>query len=67
MDTYFATTWDGADHHPDAGDAYVHVRLADRVSGTGSVMVYLPDGTALVVPARDLIRLAPARHASPVR
>ena len=45
---------------PAGNDAYVRVRLTERAGPTGSATVYLLDGTALMVPGRDLIRLAPA-------
>jgi hypothetical protein len=51
---------DGSPHTPTSSDAYVHVRVADHPRPTGAVTVYLPDGTSLVVPEHDLIRLAPA-------
>jgi len=52
---------DGTLHVPERDDAYVRVRLPEPAgSATAPVTVYLADGTALVVCARDLVRLAPA-------
>ena len=52
---------DGTVHVPDRDDAYVRVRLTEPAGPTTApVTVYLADGTALVVCARDLVRLAPA-------
>lgn len=59
--TYIPHFLDGSPHTPKRNDAYVHVRVADRFAPTGPVTVYLSDGTALVVPGRDVVRLAPAR------
>jgi hypothetical protein len=59
--TYFAYFPDGSPPTPTESDAYVHVRVTEPVQASGSVTVYLPNGTALLVPCRDLVRLAPAR------
>jgi hypothetical protein len=59
--TYVACFPDGSLPIPTAYDAYVHVRVTKPVRPTGSVTVYLPNGTALLVPARFLVRLARAR------
>jgi hypothetical protein len=59
--TFVPRFLDGSLHIPQRDDAYVHVRLTEP--GTmheAAVTVYLPDGTALVVSGRDLLRLAPA-------
>lgn len=50
---------DGSPHVPARDDAYVHVRLYEPAPPAGVVTVYLPDGTALMVSGRDLVRLAP--------
>ena len=59
-ETYIPQFLDGSLHTPSGNDAYVRVRLTERAGPTGSATVYLLDGTALMVPGRDLIRLAPA-------
>jgi hypothetical protein len=51
---------DGTVYVPERDDAYVRVRLTEPARPTGAVTVYLPDGTALVVPGRDLVKVAPA-------
>jgi hypothetical protein len=58
--TFFAYFPDGSAPTPSEHDAYVHVRVTQPVRPTGSLTVYLPNGTALLVPCRDLVRLAPA-------
>jgi hypothetical protein len=58
--TFVPQFLDGTRHEPRCDDAYVRVRLSQPASSAGAVNVYLPDGTALVVPAGDLVRLAPA-------
>jgi hypothetical protein len=50
---------DGSPHTPNQSDAYIHVRVTGQPQPNGSSTVYLPDGTALVVPVRDLLRLVP--------
>jgi len=37
-------------------DAYIPVRVVDASRRDGSFLVYLPDGTALVVTGRQLLR-----------
>jgi hypothetical protein len=51
---------DGSVHTPHVGDAYVRVRLTEPVPSKHAVTVYLVDGTALIVSARDVVRLTPA-------
>ena len=41
---------------PDA-DAYIRVRVPNGAGPDGSALVYLPDGTALVVDAHQLVHL----------
>ena len=65
-DSYVAHSSDDSRHMPGENDAYVHVRVTQMEWPDGYVMVYLPDGTALVVPSRDLIRLAPAGGGRPL-
>ena len=43
---------------PDA-DAYIRVRVPNGAGPDGSALVYLPDGTALVVDAHQLVHLDP--------
>jgi hypothetical protein len=50
---------DGTVHLPHVGDAYVRVRLAEPARSARAVTVYLVDGTAIVVSARDVVRLTP--------
>jgi hypothetical protein len=45
---------------PASGDAYIRVRVTDEPRGDGSLLVYLPDGTALVVNGQLLLHLDPA-------
>jgi hypothetical protein len=61
-ETYIPQFLDGSLHTPTGNDAYVRVRLTARAGPTGMATVYLPDGTALMVPGPDLIRLAPAER-----
>lgn len=49
---------DGTPHFPSCDDAYVRVRLVDPARPASTVTVYLPNGTALVVPRRDLVTVA---------
>jgi hypothetical protein len=56
---------DGSPPLRTAYDAYVLVRVTKPVRPSGSVTVFLPNGTALLVPARDLVRLAPTRCEQP--
>jgi hypothetical protein len=65
--TFVPRFLDGSPHIPEPDDAYVHVRLFERVHLAGVVTVYLPDGTALLVSGRDLLRLAPVDDALEVR
>jgi hypothetical protein len=58
--TFVPRFLDGSLHTPQRDDAYVHVRLPEPPEQAGAVTVYLPDGTALVVSRRDLVRLAAA-------
>jgi hypothetical protein len=58
--TFVPRFLDGSPHIPQRDNAYVHVRLTRPVRPTEMVTAYLPDGTALVVSGRDLLRLAPA-------
>ena len=43
---------------PDA-DAYIRVRVPNGPGPDGSTLVYLPDGTALVVGTQQLLHLDP--------
>jgi hypothetical protein len=43
-------------------DAYIPVRAPGEPETNGYVTVYLPNGTALVVNGRDLLRLDPDLH-----
>jgi hypothetical protein len=61
--TFIPRFLDGSPHIPARDDAYVHVRLAEPARPGGVVTAYLPDGTALLVRERDLLRLAPADDA----
>ena len=61
-ETYIPQFLDGSLHTPTGTDAYVRVRLTGRAGPTGVATVYLLDGTALMVPGPDLIRLAPAER-----
>jgi hypothetical protein len=56
---YFATSADGTPHVPTGNDAYVHVRLTEAIPPNGWMVTYLSDGSALVVPSRDLVLLRP--------
>jgi hypothetical protein len=56
---YFATSADGTPHVPTGNDAYVHVRLTEAIPPNGWMVTYLSDGSALVVPSRDLVILRP--------
>jgi hypothetical protein len=58
--TFVPQFLDGSPYVPQHDNAYVCVRLPEPVRPTGSVTVYLLDGTALTVSQRDLLRLAPA-------
>jgi hypothetical protein len=58
---------DGTAHTPTCDDASLHVRITDGLEPTGSVTVYLPDGTALVLPGRDLVHLAPRSRRTTVK
>ena len=52
---------DGTAVVPDDDDAYVRVRLTEPAAPPSApVTVYLANRTALVVCARDLVRLTPA-------
>ncbi len=44
---------------PTIGDAYIRVRVTEEPSGDGSLRVYLPDGTALMVSGHLLLHLEP--------
>ena len=58
---------DGTVLVPNQDDAYLRVRLTEPAGpATAAVTVYLANGTALVVSARDLVRLAPAQESSEV-
>lgn len=61
--TFVPQFLDGSLHTPQRDDVYVHVRLPEPAPATEAVTVYLPNGTALVVSGRDLLRLAPADDA----
>ena len=51
---------DGTVHVPRSDDAFVRVRLTEPAGpASAPVTVYLADGTALVVCARDLVTAAP--------
>ena len=47
---------------PTNADAYIPVRVTEAPQSGGSMLVYLPDGTALVISSRHLLRLAPAER-----
>ena len=52
---------DGTVQVPERDDAFVRVRLTGPAGpATAPVTAYLANGTALVVCARDLVRLVPA-------
>lgn len=51
---------DGTVHVPARDEAFVRVRLPEPARDAGVLTVYLPDGTALVVPGRDLVKVASA-------
>ena len=59
-ETYIPQFLDGSLHTPTGTDAYPRVRVTGRTGPTGMATVYLLDGTALMVPGPDLIRLSPA-------
>jgi len=40
-------------------DAYIPVRVVEPPRSDGSILVYLPDGTAFVVNSRQLLHLEP--------
>jgi hypothetical protein len=61
--TFVPRFLDGSPHVPQHDDAYVHVRLTEPAGPTEAVTVFLPDGTALTVPGRDLLQLAPVDDA----
>jgi hypothetical protein len=44
---------------PAESDAYIPVRVPDPARADGSQLVYLPDGTGLVVDSRSLVRPQP--------
>jgi hypothetical protein len=44
---------------PTIGDGYIRVRVTDEPHRDGSLLVYLPDGTALVVNGHLLLHLDP--------
>ena len=50
---------DGQIHLPSRSDAYVRVRSSGQPERNGSLTVYLPDGTAIIVRRRDLVYLVP--------
>jgi hypothetical protein len=54
---------DGTLHVPERDEAYIRVRLTEPAHAAGTVTVYLPDGTALVVRGRDLVKAASANPA----
>jgi hypothetical protein len=56
---YFVTSADGTPHVPTGNDAYVHVRLTEAIPPDGWMVGYLTDGSALVVPSRDLVLIRP--------
>jgi hypothetical protein len=58
--TFIPYFLDGSPHTPSKSDAYIHVRLTGQPQRYGSVTAYLPNGTAMVVDVRDLVRLVPA-------
>jgi hypothetical protein len=49
---------DGTPHVPQRDDAYVQVRLADVGQADAAMTVYLPNGTAIVVSKRYVVRLS---------
>jgi hypothetical protein len=51
---------DGTVHVPEHDEAYIRVRLTEAAPPADPVTVYLPDGTALVVRGRDLVKAASA-------
>jgi hypothetical protein len=60
QDTFVPRFLDGSPHVPTGADRYVRVRMSGIPTSADEVTVYLPDGTALLVPVRDLVQLAPA-------
>jgi hypothetical protein len=49
---------------PANADAYIPVRVTEALRPDGSMLVYLPDGTAFVVNGQHLLRLDPDRERS---
>lgn len=47
----------GAPSDPPESDAYIPVRVPDGPGRDGRLLVYLPDGTGVVVNSRQLLRL----------
>jgi hypothetical protein len=47
----------GCPRTPSDGDAYIRVRVSDGPHPDGSMVVYLSDGTALVVDGHQLLHL----------
>jgi len=45
--------------NPTCGDAYLRVRVTDKPRADGSLVVYLPDGTGLVVNGDLLLHVVP--------
>ena len=52
---------------PTNADAYIPVRVTEAPRSDGSMLVYLRDGTALVVNSRHLLRLDPDQSGGPER
>jgi hypothetical protein len=49
---------------PTSTDAYIPVRVTEAPRSDGSMLVYLPDGTAFVVNSRYLLRLDSAKRSA---
>jgi hypothetical protein len=50
------TADDTVDRHDAAADGYIPVRITEEPHRDGRVLVYLPDGTGILVHRRNLVR-----------
>ena len=58
MPATFTPYLEGRDHHtPTDSDAFIRVRVSEGPRPNGSMLVYLSDGTALVVHHDQLLHL----------